>query len=282
MPSKLTLLAVSMLLPVTSSAESLLTPAVAVVEANSYHQGLDLSDYWASEKLDGIRAVWNGTHLMTRTGHPIHAPYWFIQGLPDYPVEGELWAGRGQFALVQQTVLDQTPSDFAWRQIHFMVFDLPRHVGDYRQRYHSLIELVQTINVKHIGYVEHYAVTSRQALLAQLEQLTGADGEGIMLRKISALYQPGRSDDLIKLKKHQDAEAKVIGYRPGKGKYHGMMGAVLVRNADGVEFAIGSGFSDEQRQVPPPVGSLVTYRYNGLTSHGKPRFARFMRVRLSD
>lgn len=282
MPFTRSLLALSIVMPTAALAETLLVPAVAVVEANNYHQDLELSGYWASEKLDGIRAIWNGTQLMTRSGFPIHAPHWFTSVLPAYAVEGELWAGRGQFTLVQQTVLDQTPSDLAWRHIRFMVFDLPHHVGDYRQRYHSLKKLVQTINIDHIDYVEHQAVKSRQALLERLEQLTGADGEGIMLRKVSAVYQPGRSDDLIKLKQHQDAEARVIGYRPGKGKYHGMMGAVLLRNEDGVEFAVGSGFSDEQRLNPPAVGSLITYRYNGLTAHGKPRFARFLRVRMSE
>lgn len=282
MPSKTTWLALSLLVPASVEAQTLPQPFVAVVEANNYYDELDLADYWASEKLDGIRAVWNGTQLLTRTGHPIHAPLWFTRVLPDHALEGELWAGRGHFALVQQTVLDQTPSDEAWLQIRFMLFDLPRASGDYRQRYQSLIELVEQIDATHIDYVQHQAIKSRDALMQQLERLSGADGEGIMLRKISALYRPGRSDDLIKLKQHQDAEAQVIGYRPGKGKYQGMMGAVLVRNSDGTEFAIGSGFSDEQRHSPPQIGSVVTYRFNGLTSQGKPRFARFMRVRRTD
>ncbi len=102
-----------------------------------------------------------------------------------------------------------------------------------------------------------------------------------MLRKIDARYQAGRSNDLLKLKKHQDAEATVIGYRLGSGKYKGKMGSILVRTPDGIEFYIGSGFSDAERADPPEIGSLVTYRYNGLTTEGKPRFARYVREKAS-
>jgi DNA ligase-1 len=100
-----------------------------------------------------------------------------------------------------------------------------------------------------------------------------------MLRKISSRYQAGRSTDLLKLKKHQDAEARVIGYKVGKGKYQGLMGALLVKLESGVEFYIGSGFSDQLRQDPPELGSTITFRYNGLTQNGVPKFARFLRER---
>lgn len=116
-------------------------------------------------------------------------------------------------------------------------------------------------------------------MLRYLDTLVNENGEGIMLRKVTARYQAGRSNDLLKLKKHQDAEARVVGYKIGNGKYKGLMGSVLVRTDEGTEFYVGTGFSDEQRLNPPEIGSLITYRYNGLTAEGKPRFARFVRVR---
>ncbi|MBL4294248.1 DNA ligase [Vibrio fluvialis] len=279
MQLKLTLIAAALL--TTQHSATLANPLafVPVAQANEYHDGINIYEYWQSEKLDGIRAIWNGKQLLTRNGNPIYAPRWFTDPLPDYALEGELWAGRGHFALVQETVLDHTPSDEAWRKIDFMLFDMPDAAGDYTKRYYNLIHVVDSASSKHIKYIEHTPVLSEQELLRYLDTLVNENGEGIMLRKVTARYQAGRSNDLLKLKKHQDAEARVVGYKIGNGKYKGLMGSVLVRTDEGTEFYVGTGFSNEQRLNPPEIGSLITYRYNGLTAEGKPRFARFVRVR---
>ncbi|EOG9060438.1 DNA ligase [Vibrio fluvialis] len=279
MQLKLTLIAAALLTTQHSTALANPLAFVPVAQANEYHDGINIYEYWQSEKLDGIRAIWNGKQLLTRNGNPIYAPRWFTDPLPDYALEGELWAGRGHFALVQQTVLDHTPSDEAWRKIDFMLFDMPDAAGDYTKRYYNLIHVVDSASSKHIKYIEHTPVLSEQELLRYLDTLVNENGEGIMLRKVTARYQAGRSNDLLKLKKHQDAEARVVGYKIGNGKYKGLMGSVLVRTDEGTEFYVGTGFSDEQRLNPPEIGSLITYRYNGLTAEGKPRFARFVRVR---
>ncbi|ELH4235994.1 DNA ligase [Vibrio fluvialis] len=279
MQLKLTLIAAALLTTQHSAALANPLAFVPVAQANEYHDGINIYEYWQSEKLDGIRAIWNGKQLLTRNGNPIYAPRWFTDPLPDYALEGELWAGRGHFALVQQTVLDHTPSDEAWRKIDFMLFDMPDAAGDYTKRYYNLIHVVDSASSKHIKYIEHTPVLSEQELLHYLDTLVNENGEGIMLRKVTARYQAGRSNDLLKLKKHQDAEARVVGYKIGNGKYKGLMGSVLVRTDEGTEFYVGTGFSDEQRLNPPEIGSLITYRYNGLTAEGKPRFARFVRVR---
>ncbi|ELS3715264.1 DNA ligase [Vibrio fluvialis] len=279
MQLKLTLIAAALLTTQHSAALANPLAFVPVAQANEYHDGINIYEYWQSEKLDGIRAIWNGKQLLTRNGNPIYAPRWFTDPLPDYALEGELWAGRGHFALVQQTVLDHTPSDEAWRKIDFMLFDMPDAAGDYTKRYYNLIHVVDSASSKHIKYIEHTPVLSEQELLRYLDTLVNENGEGIMLRKVTARYQAGRSNDLLKLKKHQDAEARVVGYKIGNGKYKGLMGSVLVRTDEGTEFYVGTGFTDEQRLNPPEIGSLITYRYNGLTAEGKPRFARFVRVR---
>lgn len=98
-----------------------------------------------------------------------------------------------------------------------------------------------------------------------------------MLHRGDAPYRAGRGAGLLKLKPYDDAEAHVIAIRPGQGRLEGRMGSLEVRTQVGRRFSIGSGFSDEDRTDPPPVGSWVTYRFNGLTATGLPRFARFMR-----
>lgn len=251
-----------------------------VLLAQQYQSGFDLRQYWKSEKLDGIRAVWDGQQLKTRNGRVISAPQWFTDPLPKSPLDGELWAGRRNFHLVQQTVLDHKPVDQAWKQIEFMLFDMPDGAGSYKERYGDLVAWVNQLKSDHVHYVEHTPILSEHALYEHLNAIDRASGEGVMLRKIDSLYQAGRSADLLKLKSHQDDEAIVVGYKLGKGKYKGQVGALLVEWKPGVRFYIGSGLSDEMRRSPPPLGSKITFRHNGYTHNHIPKFARYFRERV--
>ncbi|MDF5544125.1 DNA ligase, partial [Vibrio parahaemolyticus] len=157
MPLKMTLIALAVMAASSQlQADTSLAPPVSL--AQSYQDGIDVSEYWYSEKLDGVRAYWTGQHLVTRNGNRIYAPDWFTGPLPDYPLDGELWAGRGNFHLVQQTVLDKTPVESAWRHIDFMIFDMPYSAGDYRKRYYNIKDLVLEVDQPHIKYVEHRAI----------------------------------------------------------------------------------------------------------------------------
>ncbi len=245
--------------------------------ANELDENVDLTSYWMSEKLDGIRAIWTGTQLLTRKGNVIHAPVWFTKQLPNQLLEGELWAGRGMFHIVQQTVLDGQPVDEAWRNIQYMLFDLPNSKQPYKTRYDELLELVKKANSDQLLAVKHHSINSNEDIQNRLNEVINTGGEGLMLRKTDVPYRHGRSSDLFKVKKHQDAEAVVIGYKQGKGKYQGKTGSVLVLLESGRQLYIGSGLTDEQRENPPPIGSVITFQYNGFTYKGLPRFPRIMR-----
>lgn len=251
----------------------------AVMLANSYVTAdVDVGHYWVSEKYDGIRGYWTGDSLLTRTGNLIRAPAWFTAGWPRIPLDGELWMGRGQFEAIASTVRDHLPDESAWRQVRFMVFDLPAHPGTFTARLSSLLDLLSAANIAWLHPVEQFKVQDEAELQARLSELTSEGAEGLMLHRADAAYRAERSDDLLKLKRYEDAEARVIAHLPGKGKYDGMMGALEVETAAGVRFHLGTGFSDSERRRPPPIGSWVTYGYQGLTAKGIPRFARFMRV----
>jgi DNA ligase-1 len=251
--------------------------------ANDYDDvAVDVSRYWVSEKYDGVRAYWDGKQLVTRAGNTIHAPEWFTRGWPSEPLDGELWAGRGQFEQVTSTVRDLEPDDSAWRHIRFMVFDLPAHGGAFSSRLETLRSLLAPLQIEWLREVRQSRVADDAALHLELERVAAAGGEGLMLHKDDSLYRAERGEDLLKLKPYQDAEALVVAHLPGQGKYAGMLGALLVRNADGLQFRIGTGFTDEQRRHPPPVGSRISYSYHALTARGIPRFARFLRVRPPD
>jgi DNA ligase-1 len=253
--------------------------APALMLAAAYHPGLDLAAYWVSEKYDGVRAYWDGQRLLSRGGEVLQAPEWFTAGWPAEPMDGELWAGRGRFEEVTSTVRRQVPDGDAWRRIRFMVFDLPSHPGRFDERLIAYQDLLHRMNRPWVVAVPQNKVLSHAALGARLQAMVKAGGEGLMLHRGDAPYRALRSDDLIKLKTHDDAEAQVLGFEAGKGKYAGMVGALLVQTPQGQRFKLGSGLSDVLRRNPPPLGAWVTYRYRGLNDSGVPRFATFVRVR---
>ncbi|ABM37328.1 DNA ligase [Polaromonas naphthalenivorans] len=252
--------------------------------ANVYRSGIVLADYWVSEKFDGVRGYWDGQALWTRGGERVAAPAWFTAGWPNVAMDGELWAGHGQFPKAVSTVRQQTPDDAAWRSMRFMVFDLPAHGGPFTERIPALNGVVSRIDQHWVQAVEQFKVASPQALQTLLSKTVKNGGEGLMLHRGASLYKGQRNDDLLKLKTHDDSEARVVAHVPGQGKYAGKLGALLVEMpaADGKpaqRFKLGTGFSDAQRQNPPAVGTRITYRFRGLNDSGIPRFASFMRVR---
>lgn len=250
-----------------------------VMLANVYHPGIDLHYYWVSEKYDGIRAYWDGARLYTRGGELINPPAWFTAKWPNMPMDGELWAGRSNFAEAVSTARTQKPDDAAWRRLRFMVFDLPAHQGRFDERLPALQKTVSTIGVSWVQAVPQERIGSHAALREKLKAIDRMGGEGLMLHRGSSLYKAERNDDLLKMKLHEDAEARVVAYLPGKGRHEGRLGALLVETPDGLQFRLGTGFSDAQRDHPPAIGSWVTYRYRGLHDSGIPRFASFLRVR---
>ena len=258
---------------------ALAADAPALLLAQVYRPGLPLQDYWVSEKYDGVRGFWDGRTLRTRGGETVRAPAWFTAGWPEVPMDGELWAGRGRFSHAQSTTRQQQPGDVAWRQIRFMVFDLPGDKGTFDQRLPALNALVESLGQPWVQAVPQRRVANDAALQALLHRTVRAGGEGLMLHRGASLYRAGRSDDLIKVKTHEDTEARVIAHLPGKGRHAGRMGALLVETPSGQRFRLGAGFSDADRERPPPVGSWVTYRFRGTHNGGLPRFASFVRER---
>lgn len=251
----------------------------ALTLAEDYQRGVDVADYWVSEKLDGVRGYWTGERLITRGGHSVNPPAWFVADFPDVPLDGELWLGRGRFAETSGIVRTEEPVDAEWRGMRFMVFDLPAHEGRFTERLAALKSRMNELDIDWLQPVKQFRVADHAELQQRLEAVVDRGGEGLMLRRADSRHDAGRSDELLKLKPFQDAEARVIRHLPGEGKYADMMGSLLVETPDGRRFRLGSGFTDEQRADPPPVGSWVTYRFNGFTTNGLPRFARFLRVR---
>ena len=241
------------------------------------HQG-----YWLSEKLDGVRCYWNGRKLLTRNGNEIHAPPWFTAQLPRHALDGELWMARGAFQMLTSVVLDKQPHEKLWEQIQFFVFDLPHSNARFEERQILLSSLVEQTNISHLKYVEQTKVFSTEEIQEKLDDLVSMGAEGVMLRAPNSPYESGRSDYLLKLKPRHDAEARVVAYQAGRGQFEDMLGAIWVETKDGTLFKIGTGFSHEERKNPPPIGSEITFSYQGLTDNGVPRFASYERIRQAE
>jgi DNA ligase-1 len=275
-------------------------------------EGQSLIGWHLSEKLDGVRALWDGTKFVTRLGNVYNAPKWFVLDFPVERLDGELWMGRGRFSELVGAVKRHEPIDAQWEQIRYLVFDVPSVPNaPFEQR----VEIYESIAAKskYIEAVPQVLCESDEQLLTYMDSVIAGGGEGLMAREPRSLYVGKRSATLLKIKRMQDDEATIYGYQAGEGKHTGRMGALLCRFPDsdtckcghnitrhehdgtlnpecfdctckypdlrGAEFKIGTGFSDAQRENPPAIGTLVTVRYQELSKDGVPRFPAFVGAR---
>lgn len=257
--------------------------AAPVLLAMDYKKGVDVGQYWVSEKFDGVRALWDGTSLRFRSGRSIAAPAWFLAKLPKEPLDGELWMGRRKFDALSAAVRRAVPVDEEWRALQYLVFELPPKTGastagDFTARSQQIAALVQNSAWPQLVAVEQFRLADAKALKNKLNEIVQLGGEGLMLHRADAPYLTGRSSALLKYKAVSDAEGVVLAHIPGKGKYTGLMGALEIRTDSGQRLKIGTGFSDAQREKPPAIGSTITYSFRDKTFTGKPRFASFLRV----
>ncbi len=259
----------------------------SLILLKEYHSDLDVTGWLLSEKLDGVRAYWNGEQLLSRNGHLFFAPEWFTKNFPPFELDGELWIGRDKFQETMSVVTRYQP-DKRWHKVHYQIFEVPNQAGGLLARLAILQRYIDSNIVLHLKIIPQMVVTDPSMVELQLQKILALKGEGLVLRQAERLYHTGRSADALKVKRKQDAECVVVGYTEGKGKYLGKTGALKCLLAEGsfpelkeVEriIKIGSGLTDAMRKFSPPLGSRVTFQDMGLTQKGLPRFPVFLRVR---
>lgn len=243
-----------------------------------YTEKDDVTGWLMSEKLDGVRGYWDGIRMYSKNGIIFHPPSRFIQDLPPFPLEGELWAGRNSFEKTASVVKQQDPHD-GWLQLKFAIFDVPQAAGGFSKRIEKARNWFRNHPSPFAFVIEQIPVRNQKHLQEELYRIEELLGEGLIVREPHALYQAGRSSTILKVKTFQDAEARVIAQLPGKGRNEGRLGALLVESGDGQQFKIGSGFSDADRDSPPAVGTCITYKYYGRYLSGTPKFPSFLRIR---
>jgi len=244
----------------------------------SYRPEADIIGWYMSEKLDGVRAYWDGQQLLSRQGNRFAAPDWFTEKLPPFELDGELWITRGRFEETLSIVSRDNPHP-DWQQITYNIFEVPNGPGGLDARLERLQKYMERHPTAHLRIIPQTLCRNIDHLKVRLTEIEAAGGEGLVLRNPVTPYETGRSPNALKVKSFDDMEGRVVGYRPGKGKYQGMTGALWVEIEGGRRFYIGTGLTDRERKSPPPMGSIITFKHQGFTKNGIPRFASFMRLR---
>ena len=234
----------------------------------------NITNWVMSEKLDGIRAYWDGKKLISRGGKIINAPKWFTKDYPPFKIDGELWTKRGDFENIASIVRDKTPSS-KWKDIKHYIFEVPQADGNLFQR---LSKVEPYIN-DHIKIIPQIKIKNKEHLNIFLKSIESKNGEGVVVRDPNTPYIDHRTSKALKVKSFKDDECEVIGYTKGKGKYKDLIGAIKCKTQDNIEFKIGSGLSDKLRKYPPNIGDIITYKYQNKTKYGKPRFPVYFRIR---
>ena len=246
-----------------------------------------LQGYVVSEKLDGVRALWDGKVLKSRSGKAFAAPSCWLKHLPPFALDGELYTGRGEFERLLSIVNKANASCEAWQSVNYYIFDTPNASGTLTQRLNVVQIYAKSLTQPHpLRIIEQRQIASKAELAAFLEQVSKNGGEGLVVRKNAAPYENFRTSNAMKLKAYEDTECKVVAHHEGKGRLAGKFGSLTCEQeftdtqgrTKTRRFKIGSGFSDKDRENPPPLGSLITYKFNGYTAKGLPRFPVFLRI----
>ncbi|MHB1561490.1 MAG: DNA ligase [Isosphaeraceae bacterium] len=264
--------------PTGDEAEDEAKAGPPLLLAERWDNAQDLAGWWLSEKLDGVRAYWDGRSLISRLGNHFHAPDWFLEGLPETPLDGELWIARKAFQRTVGIVRRQDKTEL-WKHVRYVAFDAPGVDGPFEERLAAVRTHVERARPPFLTAHDHAVCSGLDHLRAELARVEALGGEGLMLRQPRSRYEVGRSLTLLKVKTFRDAEARVLEHQPGAGRHKGRLGALLVELTDGTRFSVGTGFSDAERESPPPPGAVVTFRYQELSEAGVPRFPSYVGVR---
>lgn len=252
----------------------------------------NVSGWLASEKLDGVRAYWDGENLLSRQGKKLNAPLSFTKNFPKFALDGELYAKELKFEEIQASVMDKLPDEKAWNRLKFHIFDVPEASGGLPRRLEVLAKFLKNEPNDNLIIIKQIKMRDNAHFLKFAESIIAKGGEGAVVREPNAPYERKRSKNALKFKKFKDAECEVIAVNKGSGKYANFAGSLTCKALGGKDdkekagepkegtiFKIGSGLSDKNRQEPPKIGSIITYKFQNLTANGKPRFPIFLRIR---
>lgn len=160
--------------------------------------GQDVTDWLASEKLDGCRAYWTGAQLLTKSGREYRntpAPLLAALRSVGTALDCELYAGRGML----QTAVNAARLGRWAEGLALHVFDLPSHLGTAEERCEALQRLALPAPLHRVTRMRVAGIDDAHFWMRRIQE---GGGEGVMLLDPGARYRPGRTDRLLKVKAH--------------------------------------------------------------------------------
>lgn len=239
---------------------------------NNYQKDSNVSGWYMSEKLDGVRAYWNGKKLISRNGKVFNPPKAFTESFPSFKLDGELWSKRNDFSNIS-SIVNRHKSHDGWENLTYNIFEVPNSDGNLTQR----LQVVQ--ESKYLRVIKQIKVKSHEDVQRYLKVVENQNGEGLVVRDGTLDYYSGRTNSALKVKSYVDAECRVTAHNSGNGKYENILGSLSCKMKNSKIIKIGTGLNQQERINPPQIGAIITFKYYGLTSKGNPRFPVFMRIR---
>lgn len=244
----------------------------------------NIESYAISEKFDGVRGIWDGKEMFSKNGKKLAIPPCFAEKLAILElkdgefVEGELWADYGKFAEVSSLARRKNPTCAEFESVKYLIFNAQlNESSDFLANLSKIQSILESHKTPQIRTITQHKFHSSKELQDFFDAVVAKGGEGVILRD---------SHTAFKLKAQHDAECKIIDYTRGKGRLSGKVGAIVCesladKNAgikNGIIFRIGSGLSDEMRTNPPKIGTIITYKFSGVSKNSVPLHTRFWRV----
>jgi DNA ligase-1 len=238
------------------------------------YKNQNISGWLVSEKLDGVRAYWDGKKLISRSGKIFYPPKFFLQGFPNFPIDGELWSKRDDFYNIV-SIVRSSKNKQRWKELKFNIFEVPNQKGGLLQRLSVLEQYLKIYNPPYIKIIGQKKLHSKKELKDILDNISSKKGEGLVVRKADELYKTGRLKTSLKVKKQFDMDCMVV-----KIDFYEKINKVKrigCRLKNNQIIKIGTGFSKDMLQ--PKIGDKITFKYYGFTKNHIPKFASYLRIK---
>ena len=289
-----------------------LIPTFNVMLANKYFDKPEIiegKEFAITTKIDGMRCIMlkesGNVTFWSRQGQKIDGLVDLEEEAKYFPdnlcLDGELIADVGNPDTYKDTMKRARNKDAEKHGLKMMVFDCMsaeefrnQHANNAYHKRRDLLDCVfnGTWFIHDFKYFEKlpilYQGTDTSKIIELLEEQTSKGEEGVMINVWDAPYEFKRTNQLLKVKKFQDTEVKVVGFQEGTNKYSGTLGA-LVCEYKYSTVDVGSGFSDALRDEiwankDAWLGKIITVKYfeetyNSATGLPSLRFPVFIRVR---
>jgi len=242
-----------------------------------YDGSQDVRGWVYSEKLDGVRGIWDGRRLLSRQGLPFVPPARWVRDFPPFAIDGEIYSEKLGFEEISSITASASADYGAWRALNLHVFDAPNASGDLFARLNTLQEWLDTHPDAHIRIIVQHPLDGRDPRKI-MREYAARGAEGIVLRDPAVPYRAGRQSSILKLKPAFDSECRVLRIiRHSDGQARSIecewRGADDLGVHPGAPVRFRLSLLGVAKTQPPAIGSVVNFTYKGLTKNKKPKFA---------